>query len=303
MFGQQTKLSFEHQTLKENHETLVKDYECLEERLKLVDETYELFKLQLENRNKELEVKNASLLEDCVRERNEKGKFKKMFEEMKKRMEDERNEKEKFQKMFEEMKKSMEDKRNAEFDALRKINLELKLVNKKEADELERIEKKYVELAKKFCVLEVECANLCYAEVVASGTLSAVMSGIGETENLIGQGENEVNHNANNGVTGAIVISEESDAEHENPPRESNISSHQFAEIKQEEQFRNIANASNENRASGEIFTPRSTNHGAAFTAPSSSSSSSSDSSEVAVKLPTNWPEWMKGPGNGSNKS
>ncbi|KAL1212866.1 hypothetical protein V5N11_027324 [Cardamine amara subsp. amara] len=117
MFSQETKLTLELEILKENHELLHMDYEFLQEKLKLVEETYELFKLHLESKKKELEVKKAQLFEDCVRERNEK---------------------ENCMKMFEEMKKTIDDKRNVEIDELRKISQELLLANKKEEEELEK---------------------------------------------------------------------------------------------------------------------------------------------------------------------
>ncbi|KAL1194931.1 hypothetical protein V5N11_020056 [Cardamine amara subsp. amara] len=94
-----------------------------------------MFKLHLESKTKELEVKKAQLLEDCVRERNEK---------------------EKCTKMFEEIKKTIYDKRNVEIDELRKISHELLLANKKEEEELEKMEKKIVEL-REVCVIKAEC--------------------------------------------------------------------------------------------------------------------------------------------------
>ncbi|VVA99661.1 unnamed protein product [Arabis nemorensis] len=85
------------------------------------------------------------------------------------------------------------------------------------------------------------------------------MSGIGDTENLTGQGENEVNHNENKAVTDAVVISDESDAEHDdNPVRECNKSPQLSVDRNQEEECKNETNSSKENQATGEIFTPRS---------------------------------------------
>lgn len=184
MFGLEKTLTVEHEILKENNETLMKDYECLEKRLKHAEETYEVIKLHLENKAKELEVSNRRLLEECVRERSEKEKVKKTFEEMK---------------------KTMESERDAAVDELLTKNQELLLARKKEEEELVKMENKYVELAEKFVVVEAECAHLnsLYdAEVAASITQSAVVSGIGETDNLVGQGENEVNLDANNAGTG-----------------------------------------------------------------------------------------------------
>lgn len=100
-----------------------------------------------------------------------------------------------------------------------------------------------------------------------------------------------------------MVISDESDAEHDNPPRESNISPQLSVDRNQEEQCRNRTNLSNENRATGGILTPRSVPPFSASPS-SSSSSSSSDGYDVVVKLPANWPDWAipKGPGDDSNK-
>ncbi|KAG7557398.1 hypothetical protein ISN44_As11g033680 [Arabidopsis suecica] len=288
MFDLEKPMTLEHEILKENYDTLSKDYESLQERIQHAEEAYEAIKLHNENKAKELEVSNKRLLEDCVRERSEKAKV---------------------MKTFEEMKKTMESEKNAMVDELMLKNQELLLVKKKEEEELVKMESKYVELAEKFDVVEKECAylkSLYDAEVVASGTASAVISGNGETDKLIGQGENEVNHNANNAVTDAIMISDDSDAEPDrHPPIESNISSHRSVERNQEEEGRNRANTATENRASGETITPVSVKHPPPFsTSPSSSSSSSSDGYEVVVKLPRNWPDWAipKGPGSGSNK-
>lgn len=179
MFCQEGKMSIEYEILKENHETLVRDYESLQERIKLEEETYEIMKNHLQGKTKELEVTNTRLFEGCERERSEKEKYKKMLEEM----------------------KTMESE-------LMIKNQELLLAKRKKEQEFEKMENKYVELADKFGVVEAECAylkSLYDAEVASSGTPSAVMSGIGDTGNHIGQGENEVNHNANNVETGIHI--------------------------------------------------------------------------------------------------
>ncbi|XP_010422048.1 PREDICTED: uncharacterized protein DDB_G0284459-like [Camelina sativa] len=295
MFGLEKSITVEHEILKENHETLVKDYECLQERIKHAEETYEALKLHLQKKGKELEESNRRLFDECVKERIEKEKVKKTFEEMK---------------------KTMEVERDAMVDELMTKNNELLLVKRKEEEELVEMENKYVELAEKFVVVEEECEllnSLYDAEVVAASvTHSAVVSEIGETDNVVGEGENEVNHNANNAGTDAMMINDESEAEHDKPPtpRESNISSHQSVGNNQEEQCRNRENSPKENRALGETSTPRSNinpppSSPSSSSSSSTSSSSSSDGYEVVVKLPRNWPEWAipKGPGNSSNKS
>ncbi|CAD5327557.1 unnamed protein product [Arabidopsis thaliana] len=278
-------MTLEHEILKENHETLLKDYESLQERIKHAEEAYEAIKIHHENKAKELEVSNKRLLEECMKERREKAKVRKTFEEMK---------------------KAMESERTAIVDELKSKNQELLLGKKKEEEELVKMENKYFELAEKFDVVEKECAylkSLYDAEVVASVTQSAVISVVGETDNLIGQGENEANQNVNNAVTDAIMISD--DENDNNPPIESNISSHRSGDRNQEEEGRNRGNSATENRASGETFTPVSANHPPPFSpSSSSSSSSSSDGAEIVLKLPRNWPEWAipKGPGKDSNK-
>lgn len=285
MFGLEKTMTLEHEILKENHETLLKDYESLQERIKHAEEAYEAIKIHHENKAKELEVSNKRLLEECMKERREKAKVRKTFEEMK---------------------KAMESERTAIVDELKSKNQELLLGKKKEEEELVKMENKYFELAEKFDVVEKECAylkSLYDAEVVASVTQSAVISGVGETDNLIGQGENEANQNVNNAVTDAIMISD--DENDNNPPIESNISSHRSGDRNQEEEGRNRGNSATENRASGETFTPVSANHPPPFSpSSSSSSSSSSDGAEIVLKLPRNWPEWAipKGPGKDSNK-
>ncbi|CAA0394623.1 unnamed protein product [Arabidopsis thaliana] len=285
MFGLEKTMTLEHEILKENHETLLKDYESLQERIKHAEEAYEAIKIHHENKAKELEVSNKRLLEECMKERREKAKVRKTFEEMK---------------------KAMESERTAIVDELKSKNQELLLGKKKEEEELVKMENKYFELAEKFDVVEKECAylkSLYDAEVVASVTQSAVISVVGETDNLIGQGENEANQNVNNAVTDAIMISD--DENDNNPPIESNISSHRSGDRNQEEEGRNRGNSATENRASGETFTPVSANHPPPFSpSSSSSSSSSSDGAEIVLKLPRNWPEWAipKGPGKDSNK-
>ncbi|VYS62273.1 unnamed protein product [Arabidopsis thaliana] len=285
MFGLEKTMTLEHEILKENHETLLKDYESLQERIKHAEEAYEAIKIHHENKAKELEVSNKRLLEECMKERREKAKVRKTFEEMK---------------------KAMESERTAIVDELKSKNQELLLGKKKEEEELVKMENKYFELAEKFDVVEKECAylkSLYDAEVVASVTQSAVISGVGETDNLIGQGENEANQNVNKAVTDAIMISD--DENDNNPPIESNISSHRSGDRNQEEEGRNRGNSATENRASGETFTPVSANHPPPFSpSSSSSSSSSSDGAEIVLKLPRNWPEWAipKGPGKDSNK-
>ncbi|KAG7620057.1 hypothetical protein ISN44_As04g010740 [Arabidopsis suecica] len=269
MFGLEKTMTLEHEILKENHETLLKDYESLQERIKHAEEAYEAIKIHHENKAKELEVSNKRLLEECMKERREKAKVRKTFEEMK---------------------KAMESERTAIVDELKSKNQELLLGKKKEEEELVKMENKYFELAEKFDVVEKECAylkSLYDAEVVASVTQSAVISGVGETDNLIGQGENEANQNVNNAVTDAIMISD--DENDNNPPIESNISSHRSGDRNQEEEGRNRGNSATENRASGETFTPVSANHPPPFSpSSSSSSSSSSDGAEIVLKLPSN---------------
>ncbi|VVB16719.1 unnamed protein product [Arabis nemorensis] len=184
-------------------------------------------------------------------------------------------------------------------------NQEILLAKRKRKEEFEKIENKYVELAEKLGFVGAEYAylkSLYGAEVESSGTPSAVMLGIGDTENLIGQGENEVNQNVNKAVSDAILISDESDAEHDDEPlRECNKSPQLSVDKNQEEQCKNRTTSSNENQATGEIFTLRSVYHPPLFSA---SPSSSSDGYEVVVKVPDNWPNWpiSKGPGEESNK-
>ncbi|EOA21251.1 hypothetical protein CARUB_v10001601mg [Capsella rubella] len=294
MFGQEKTMSLEHEILKENHEALMKDYECLQESFKHTEQTYEAIKLHLQKQAKEFEESNRRLREECARERSEKEEIKKMFEEIRK------------------VRDSAQD---AIVEKLVKQKKELLLARMKDEEELVKIENKYVDLAEKFVVVEAECAylnSLYDAEVAASVNQSAVVSGNEETEtdNLVGQGENEVNHNANNAGKDAIMLTDDSDAEHDKPPtpRKSNISSPQPVDTSKEEQGRNRENSPKENRASGETVIPRPISNSPPITPSSSaslSSSSSSDDYEVIVKLPHNWPEWAtpKGPSSGSNKS
>ncbi|KAF8113581.1 hypothetical protein N665_0048s0042 [Sinapis alba] len=153
-------MKIEYEILKENHETLKIDYESLQKRVMLAEETYEVMKKLLQSR--------AGGLDDCVRERNEKDKYKKM-----------------------------ESERKAKIDELRKREEELLMAIRKGREDSAELENKFVALAERFGVVEADCSylkSLYDAEVAASG--------IGETENLIGHGGN------NNAKNDATVISD-----------------------------------------------------------------------------------------------
>ncbi|CAH8359698.1 unnamed protein product [Eruca vesicaria subsp. sativa] len=256
-----TCLKIEHEILKENHETLKIDYASLQKRVKLSEETYEVMKKLLQSKTQGLEVKSTSLEEDCVRVRSERDKYKKMFEEM----------------------KTVESDRKAKIDELRKREEELLLATRRGKEDAEKLKNKFVALAERFGVIEADCS---YLKALYDAEVAA--TGLGGTVNLI------AHHQGNNDATDSTMITDE----HNDPPRETNISTQRsFDRRSQEDQCKNQ-----------EISTPRAvTNHLLPFSASpsSSSSSSSSDGYDVVLKRPANWPEWAmpKGPGDGSNKS
>ncbi|CAH2071086.1 unnamed protein product [Thlaspi arvense] len=174
LFGQEKNIAIEHEILKENHEILKRDYECLQERFKHEVETCEIMKKCLQGKAEDpYEETNKRLLEDCERERSEKEKYKKMFEEM---------------KAMESENKAVESERKAIIDELMMEKQELLMAMRRQEDDFEILENKFVELAEKFGVVE---RDYSYLKSLYDAEVAAAASG-GETENLIGHGGNNV---------------------------------------------------------------------------------------------------------------
>ncbi|VVB13015.1 unnamed protein product [Arabis nemorensis] len=247
MFAVQDELlTTRHEILKEDHESLKQDYASLEVRFKHVEEMNEIMKSHLENQLKEPEAKNQRLLKDIETEKEEK---KKIVEEIK-RMEDE----------------------------LKMKNEELLILKEEAETDHKKMEDKYNELVERFGAIVKDCSylkSLCDDENLTNQELNNV---VGQERNnvaekVIGRGGNNVAddndvimvdeyrngnnvaddnevimvdeyRNVNNTVTDTIVISDGSDTEYDNPPRESNITPQMHVGVKQEEQWSNGANSS-----------------------------------------------------------
>ncbi|CAH8379845.1 unnamed protein product [Eruca vesicaria subsp. sativa] len=225
-------LMTKHQILMENYESLKEDYASLEQRFKHVEQMNETMKtcLQSHNQSKELvEATNPGLLRDLERERDE---YKKMVEEIKSESEGMINE-------------------------LRIGNDELLIMLEKEEEEKKMLESKYDELVKRFSEIEKECSCLKSLYDDAKRLNGQGRNNVGLEDEVIVVGENHNVNNNNNTVAGmsvfslvlvnlccicyvnkrkrsvlvwifllcadAIVLSDESDAENDNPTRESNI--------------------------------------------------------------------------------
>ncbi|XP_010490773.1 PREDICTED: uncharacterized protein LOC104768473 [Camelina sativa] len=286
LFAQEGILATKHEILKENHENLLNDYKILKEKFKHVNEMNEVMKLHLENPIKELEAKNQRLLEELEKERSETEEFKKEMKRMESEKETLINEmRVKNQELLTAIEKGQELKKMVDkygrlkeisgaaesqcsllkplFDANNQISLgcnddvaftdEVTLVD----DDHNNVTGKNEE------ALVVDDHNVTFKkEVIVVDDDNVTF----KTEVIVVDG-----HNVNNNTAAdAIVISDESDAENDNPtPRKRNIIPQCPVAVKQEPQS----------------DVPKSSK--AKYVLSSSSSSSSSSSDEyVSVQLP-----------------
>ncbi|XP_010423780.1 PREDICTED: uncharacterized protein LOC104708836 [Camelina sativa] len=287
LFAQEGILATKHEILKENHENLLNDYKILEENFKHVNEMNEVMKLHLETPIKELEAKNQRLLDELEKERSETEEYKKEMKRMESEKETLINEmRVKNQELLtakekgEEKLKMMVDKYGALkerssaaesqcsflkslFDANNHTSLG-GCNDVSFTDEVTVVDDDHNVTGKNEEALAVDNHNnvTLTNEVIVVDDDNVTF----KTEVIVVDG-----HNVNNTAADAIVISDESDAEDDNPtPRKSNIIPQWPVNIKQEPQS-DVPNSSKANYV----------------LSPSSSSSSSSSSDEyVSVQLP-----------------
>ncbi|CAN8257310.1 unnamed protein product [Cochlearia groenlandica] len=284
MFSQSV-LATQYENLTEDHENLKQDYASLEKRFKDVEDLNTAMNSRLQNQNQivEPEATKLRLLKELERERGEKDEYKKMFEEMK--------------KIVAENESMIDYLRKDNKDVLRALEIgeealeNMKNVHDALAERFIEVEKKYaIDACQKVKdavfineVVEMDIDDDNGNDNVNKNGIDAIDAGQGGKHavltNEVVEDDGNDNYNVKKNVIDAIVISDESDGEYDNPPRESNITSQSRRDIKQE-QVSNGTYSSQAHNPSSKVYHPYS---------PSSSSSSSSDD-YLVVQVPVKRP-------------